>query len=89
MDDLLTIGTHCHILALMKVIRWNSEKNLWLIRNRGVCFEQCFSFLNAANCWMWWIIPIHKSIPGKNRPLSRLMIMRIWFPMSKTRKRFS
>ncbi len=24
----------------MKVIRWNSEKNLWLIRNRGVCFEQ-------------------------------------------------
>ena len=24
----------------MKAIRWNSEKNLWLIRNRGVCFEQ-------------------------------------------------
>jgi hypothetical protein len=25
---------------MMKPIRWNSEKNEWLIRNRGVCFEQ-------------------------------------------------
>jgi uncharacterized DUF497 family protein len=24
----------------MKPIRWNSDKNEWLIRNRGVCFEQ-------------------------------------------------
>ncbi|MBN1393572.1 MAG: BrnT family toxin [Pirellulales bacterium] len=24
----------------MKIIRWNNEKNEWLIRNRGVCFEQ-------------------------------------------------
>jgi len=24
----------------MKIIRWNHEKNEWLIRNRGVCFEQ-------------------------------------------------
>lgn len=24
----------------MRSIRWNSEKNEWLIRNRGVCFEQ-------------------------------------------------
>ena len=29
----------------MKPIRWNHEKNFWLMRNRGVCFEQallCF-----------------------------------------------
>jgi len=24
----------------MKLIRWNAEKNEWLIQNRGVCFEQ-------------------------------------------------
>jgi uncharacterized DUF497 family protein len=24
----------------MKIIRWNSEKNEWLIQHRGVCFEQ-------------------------------------------------
>lgn len=24
----------------MKIIRWNHEKNEWLIQNRGVCFEQ-------------------------------------------------
>jgi uncharacterized DUF497 family protein len=26
--------------TIVKTIRWNSEKNLWLIHHRGVCFEQ-------------------------------------------------
>lgn len=26
--------------SIMKAIRWNNEKNQWLIRHRGVCFEQ-------------------------------------------------
>jgi hypothetical protein len=39
----------------MKAIRWNSEKNQWLTRHRGVCFEQVLllferaEFLNVEN----------------------------------------
>ena len=33
----------------MKVFRWNNEKNEWLIKHRGVCFEQVVLLLEAQD----------------------------------------
>ncbi len=32
----------------MQIIRWSREKNEWLLRNRGVCFEQVLVILESG-----------------------------------------
>ena len=41
----LTKGTQCHTIGIMKIIRWNDEKNERLIQGRGICFEQALLIL--------------------------------------------
>ena len=36
------------IYLTMKTIIWNSEKNEWLLRNRGVCFEDILFYLEQG-----------------------------------------
>ena len=37
---ILTKGTHCDIIRVMKYYSWNEEKNDLLKKTRGICFEQ-------------------------------------------------
>jgi uncharacterized DUF497 family protein len=50
-DNVLTKGMHSYILYLtiMKHIRWDENKNEWLQRERGVCFEQIVVLFEHGN----------------------------------------
>lgn len=49
----------------MKTIRWNCGKNLWLIRNRGVCFEQVFLLFERGELLDVVDHPNPKKYPGQ------------------------
>jgi uncharacterized DUF497 family protein len=49
----------------MKAIRWNSEKNLWLIRHRGVCFEQVLLLLERGELLNVVDHPNRRQYPGQ------------------------
>ncbi len=49
----------------MKAIRWSSEKNLWLIRHRGVCFEQILLLFERGELLDVADHPNPKKYPGQ------------------------
>jgi uncharacterized DUF497 family protein len=51
----------------MTAIRWNSEKNLWLIRNRGVCFEQVLLIFERGELLDVVEHPNSKKYPGQKQ----------------------
>lgn len=34
-----------YYLCFMKLIDWNTEKNVWLLENRGICFQDVLHFI--------------------------------------------
>ena len=54
----------CYAVA-MKIIRWNGEKNEWLIRNRAVCFEQVFLILERDEALDVVDHPNQRKYPGQ------------------------
>jgi len=56
----------------MKVFRWDNDKNEWLIKHRGVCFEQVVLLLDAQDVLDVLEHPNQKSYPGQ-----KIVIVRI------------
>ena len=56
----------------MKLISWNSEKNIWLKENRGICFEDILYYIQND------LLVDDVEHPNEERyPNQRLMIFRI------------
>ncbi len=53
----------------MKPIRWNGEKNEWLIRNRGVCFEQVLLILERDESLDIVDHPHQQKYPGQKQAI--------------------
>jgi uncharacterized DUF497 family protein len=49
----------------MKIVRWNSEKNELLIRDRGVCFEQVLLILDRDETLDVVEHPNQREYPGQ------------------------
>ncbi|MCG2683816.1 MAG: hypothetical protein L6306_09405 [Planctomycetales bacterium] len=49
----------------MKIIRWSQEKNEWLIRHRGVCFEQALLIFERDEALDVLEHPNRKKYPGQ------------------------
>ena len=49
----------------MKVIRWNEEKNNWLKRERGVCFEQIVGMMEQDKVLEILDHPSQEKYPGQ------------------------
>jgi len=56
----------------MKVFRWDNEKNEWLIKHRGVCFEQVVLLLEAQDVLDVLEHPNKKSYPGQKIAIVRI-----------------
>ena len=56
----------------MNVFRWENEKNEWLIKRRGVCFEQVVLLLEGQDVLDVLEHPNQKRYPGQ-----RIAIVRI------------
>ena len=56
----------------MKVFRWDNEKNEWLMKHRGVCFEQVVLLLEGQEVLDVLEHPNQKKYPGQ-----RIAIVRI------------
>ncbi len=52
---------------IMKIIRWSSEKNEWLIRNREVCFEQVLLILERDEALDVVEHPNQRKYPGQKQ----------------------
>jgi uncharacterized DUF497 family protein len=53
----------------MKAIHWNSEKNRWLIRNRGVCFEQALLVFGSGTMLDVVDHPNQRKYPGQKEAI--------------------
>ncbi|HCO97039.1 MAG TPA: toxin [Phycisphaerales bacterium] len=49
----------------MKVFRWDNDKNEWLIKHRGVCFEQVVLLLDGQEVLEVLDHPNQKRYPGQ------------------------
>ncbi|MBU4271975.1 MAG: toxin [Planctomycetes bacterium] len=49
----------------MKIVRWSCEKNEWLIRNRGVCFERALLILERDEALDVVEHPNRRKYPGQ------------------------
>ena len=56
----------------MKVFRWDNQKNEWLIKHRGVCFEQVVLLLEGQEVLDVLEHPNKKSYPGQKIAIVRI-----------------
>ncbi len=49
----------------MKVFRWDNEKNEWLKKNRGVCFEEVVILLDREDVYEMVDHPNQDKYPGQ------------------------
>lgn len=56
----------------MKVFRWDNEKNEWLIKHRGVCFEQIVLLLEGQDVLKVLDHPNQKKYPGQKIAIVRI-----------------
>ena len=56
----------------MKVFRWDNEKNEWLIKHRGVCFEQVVLLLEGQEVLDVLEHPNQKKYPGQKIAIVRI-----------------
>lgn len=56
----------------MKVFRWDNEKNEWLIKHRGVCFEQVVLLLGGQD-----VLDVLEHPNKKNYAGQKIAVVRI------------
>lgn len=56
----------------MKVFRWDNQKNEWLIRHRGVCFEQVVILLEGQEVLDVLEHPNQEAYPGQKIAIVRI-----------------
>lgn len=49
----------------MKVFRWDNEKNEWLKKNRGVCFEEVVILMEREDVYVMVDHPNQDKYPGQ------------------------
>ena len=59
-------------ILLVKVIRWNPEKNEWLKKHRGVCFEQIEEILRSDRELAGFDHPNQIKYPGQRMVIVEL-----------------
>jgi hypothetical protein len=57
---------------IMKPIRWNAEKNAWLMRDRGVCFEQVLLILERDEALDIVEHPNQRKYPGQKQAIVQI-----------------
>jgi uncharacterized DUF497 family protein len=56
----------------MKVFRWDNQKNEWLMKHRGVCFEQVVLLLEGQEVLDVLEHPNQESYPGQKIAIVRI-----------------
>jgi uncharacterized DUF497 family protein len=62
---MLPLGTRCHILSVVKELRWNAEKNQKLIEERGISFENVADYIERGEILEIFRHPNQSKYPGQ------------------------